>query len=98
MLVAAEEFIANDPEAAKQIMARYTKLERPVVDGIWKNFVFRPALTAQLIDTWKAEAAWARETKKISADASAPDFRAIVEERFLRDAKPDAVRLGSDRP
>jgi ABC-type nitrate/sulfonate/bicarbonate transport system substrate-binding protein len=41
-LIKAAQFIETDPEEAKQVMQRYTKLDRDVVDGIWGNFSFNP--------------------------------------------------------
>jgi ABC-type nitrate/sulfonate/bicarbonate transport system substrate-binding protein len=79
----AAEFIAKDPETSKEIMRRYTKLDRDVIDGIWANFVFKPALTPELLQVWEAQAAWARDTRKVPADTPTPDFRRIIDGRFL---------------
>jgi ABC-type nitrate/sulfonate/bicarbonate transport system substrate-binding protein len=92
-LVKSAEFIEKDPRAAKQVMQRYTKLDSDVVDGIWKNFAFRPALSQKLVDFWNAQAIWAKETAKVTPDTKIPNFRNVVEARFLRKVKPDAVKL-----
>jgi ABC-type nitrate/sulfonate/bicarbonate transport system substrate-binding protein len=92
-LVKAATFIQVNPDEAKRIMQRYTKLDRDVIDGIWRNFVFRPALGPKLIDYWNAEAAWARDTKKVTPETKIPNFRDIVDDRFLRKVKPDAVKF-----
>ena len=92
-LVKSAEFIDQDPEAAKQVMQRYTKLDRDVIDGIWKNFSFRPALVQKLLDYWNAQAIWAKETTKVTPDTKIPNFLSVVEPRFLRKVKPDAVKL-----
>jgi NitT/TauT family transport system substrate-binding protein len=92
-LAKSAEFIEKDPEAAKQVMQRYTKLDRDVVDGIWGNFAFRPALGQKLVDYWNAQAIWAKETAKVTPDTTIPDFRNVVEARFLKKVKPDAVKL-----
>jgi ABC-type nitrate/sulfonate/bicarbonate transport system substrate-binding protein len=94
-LVNAGAAIAADPESAKQTMQRYTKLDRAVVDAIWASFVFRPALTQKLLDDWAAEAAWAKDTGKIPAGSTAPDFHAILAPRFLKKANPAMVRYES---
>lgn len=92
-IVDASDMIERDPASAKQIVQRYTKLEDDVVNGIWSNFVFRPALTSQLLQFWEAEAQWARATNKITPNSPAVNFRSLIEPRFLRAIKPEAVRL-----
>jgi ABC-type nitrate/sulfonate/bicarbonate transport system substrate-binding protein len=92
-LLQAAAFIDEHPEEAKQILQRYTKLDKDVIDGIWGNFSFKPALTQKLIDYWNAEGIWAREAGKITPDTKVPDFHTLVEDRFLRKLKPDAVKF-----
>ena len=109
----AGEFIAKDPEASKEIMRRYTKLDRDVIDGIWANFVFKPALTPELLKVWEAEAAWAKETKKVPADSPTPrlpsDYRCPVSRSFdamnwrspcleWRFRRQSSSRCGRERP
>ena len=88
----ASEFTAQQPGRAKQILARYSKLEPQVIDGIWQNFVFKPGLTQQLLAAWQAQAEWAKDTKKVASDKAAPDFRTLLEPRFLREVAPEAVQ------
>lgn len=92
-LVRSENFIEKNPEEAKQIMQKYTKLDRDVIDGIWNNFSFKPALVQKLIDYWNVQAIWAKDTGKVTSDTKIPDFRSIVDDRFLKKVKPDAVTL-----
>jgi NitT/TauT family transport system substrate-binding protein len=91
-LVKAGDFIDEDPETSKQILQRYTKLERDVIDGIWGNFVFRPALTQKLLDYWNAQVVWAIETKIVTPETKVPDFRKVLEPKFLQKVRPDAVK------
>jgi len=91
--VKAATFIEKNPDEAKQILQKYTKLDPHVIDGIWQNFVFRPALVQKLIDYWNAQAIWAKDTKKVTPDTQIPNFRDIVDDRFLKKVKPDAVKL-----
>ncbi len=92
-LLKSAAFIEAEPETAKQIMQRYTKLDKDVIDGIWKNFAFRPALTQKLIDYWNAQAIWAKDTAKVTPDTRIPNFRELIEDRFLKKVKPGAVKL-----
>jgi NitT/TauT family transport system substrate-binding protein len=92
-LVKAQQFIKDNPDQAKEIVVKYTKLDRSVVDGIWNNFVFAPALTQRLLDYQNQQAAWAKEKRTVPADAAVPDFRSRVFSDSLRSVKPDAVEL-----
>lgn len=90
-LVTAGDFIESNPERAKQILEQYTKLDREIIDGIWGNFVFRPALTRRLIDNWTAQAEWAVATDKVKAGTQAPDFPNVVDGRFLDAVRSDLI-------
>lgn len=92
-LVKAEDFIKTNPSEAKDIVVKYTKQDRSVVDGIWKNFSFAPALNQRLIDYQNQEAAWAKEKGDVKADVPLPDFRKLIYADALKAVKPDAVRL-----
>jgi NitT/TauT family transport system substrate-binding protein len=89
----ASAFIEKNPEESKEIMRKYTKLDREIIDGIWQNFVFRPALVQKLITYWNDEALWAKNTGKVKPDTKIPDFRGVVEDRFLKAASPSSVKL-----
>lgn len=89
----ASGYIAKHPESTKQIVQNYTKLDQSIIDGIWKNFSFKPYLGKKLIRYWNAEAAWAKETGKVSPDTPTPNFRTMIEDRFLKKINPSAVRL-----
>jgi len=92
-LVKAEEFIKSNPSESKDIVVKYTKQDRSVVDGIWKNFSFAPALNQRLLDYQNQEAAWAKEKGDVKADVQLPDFRKLIYADALKAVKPDAVRL-----
>lgn len=77
-LIAAEDFTRASPEKAKEIVVRYTKLDAATVDGIWKSFDFRIALTPQLTEYWNREVEWAKKTGKASADTPVPDFSSLL--------------------
>lgn len=89
----ASQFIAVHPEEAKQILQQYTKLNRDVINHIWGNFSFKPALTKNLLRFWKLEAQWAKDTHKILPDTPIPHFRNMIEPSFLRRIDPDAVKV-----
>ena len=92
-LTKAERFIKDNPDQAKEIVVKYTKLDRSIVNGIWNNFVFAPALTNLLLDYQNQEAAWAKEKGTVPSGAAVPDFRQRIDAEPLRSVKPEAVEL-----
>jgi NitT/TauT family transport system substrate-binding protein len=92
-LIRAATFIDEHPEDAKEILRRHTKLERDVIDGIWSNFSFKPALNQKLVDYWNAQSIWARNAGKIKPETKVPDFRLLIDDRFLKRLKPEAVKF-----
>lgn len=92
-LVDAQEFIAANPDEAKQIVVKYTKLDRETVDAVWDNFDFQVALTPELINLWQRQAQWAIDTGKAEVGATIPDFREVIYDQPLRNISPGAVEL-----
>ena len=91
-LKSASAVMRDRPDDARAIVAAYTRLEQPVVDGIWPTFDFRLVLDRSLLELWDAEAAWARETGKVPMTAKA-NFASVIAEDALRRLDPAAVHL-----
>ena len=92
----AAKFIKENPDVSKQIMQNYTKLDRSVIDGIWNNYSFTPALGQGLLDDLNAEALWAKDTGKITPDTKIPDFSQVIVAHFLEQIAPQEVTLKSN--
>jgi ABC-type nitrate/sulfonate/bicarbonate transport system substrate-binding protein len=92
-LIKAQEFVKGNPDEAKNIVIKYTKLDRSVIEGIWKNFSFGVALNKLLLDYQNQEAVWAREKGTVPANAPAVDFRQRIYDAPLKGIKPEAVQL-----
>lgn len=92
-LVKAQQFIKDNPDQSKEIVVKYTKQDRSVVDGIWNNFVFAPALNQRLLDYQNQQAAWAKEKGDVPANATIPNFQQRIYAESLKSIKPDAVQL-----
>ena len=84
----AARFTEENPEDAKAILIEYTRLEKHIVDAIWPNFVFKPALTPQFLEYTEAQARWAVDRGTFPADTAIPDFRSIVYPDLLRAVNP----------
>ena len=92
-LVAAEKFTKDNPEEAKAIVMKYTKLDKETVDGIWSSFDFRVVLTPQLLEYLTREAQWAKDTGKVKPETATPNFRDIIFDAPLREVSSSAVEL-----
>ena len=92
-LVNAQVFIREHPEESKQVLIKYTKLDKKIVDDIWGNFVFKTALTPLFLEYTAAEAKWAIAKGTFPAGTPVPDFRAVVYPDLLRAIDPAAVTI-----
>lgn len=92
-LVAAEKFVKDNPEEAKTIVIKYTKLDKETVDGIWNSFDFRIALTPQLLEYLNREAQWAKDVGKVKPETATPNFRDIIFDAPLKKVSSSAVEL-----
>lgn len=92
-LVQAELFIKNNPEEAKTIVMKYTKLDIDTIDGIWNSFDFRISLTPQLLEYWNREAEWAKETRKVTKETVVPNFKDMIFDAPLKNISPGAVEI-----
>ena len=92
-LLAAEKFTAKNPERAKEIVIKYTKLDKSTVDGIWDNFDFKVALTPELLEFWDKQIDWLKLKNKIPQGAKIPNFREILFEAPLKEISPTSVNI-----
>lgn len=92
-LYEAQFFIQKNPEESKEILIKYTKLDRQIVDDIWNNFIFKPSLNHYFIEYTTAEAKWAIEKGSFPNSTPIPDFKSIMYPDFLREIDADAVSI-----
>lgn len=92
-LLAAEQFVEQSSDESKEIVMKYTSLDRATVDGIWPSFDFRIGLTPALAAYLQREVIWAKETGKAAADTPSPDFGSIIWPDALKRIAPGSVEL-----
>jgi NitT/TauT family transport system substrate-binding protein len=92
-LVKASEFMEKNPEAAKDIVVKYSKMDKNAVDGTWGVYVFKPALNRKLIEAMNTEVEWAIATGKVKPESARPNFNAYIYTEALDRAMPGAVSL-----
>ena len=90
-LMKAEEFIKNNPEEAKQIVAKMTKLDISILNSTWDNYSFAVRLDNSFIDLCIAQSNWAIETGKYPRSTTIPNFKQVVSYDILRKVAPTTV-------
>ncbi len=91
----AASFIDAHPEESKAILIRYTRLDKSIVDDIWGNFIFRPALNRLFLDCTTAEAEWSVRKGTFPPGTEIPDFHAILCPDLLREVDASSVVLNN---
>jgi len=89
----ADEFIAANPEKAKQIVADDWEAPLEMVAGVWDGYRRGLRLEDTLIREAESQAQWAIDTGKSPAGAEMPDYRALIYPDLLREIVLDAVNL-----
>lgn len=89
----AQFYIQNNPEKSKEILVKYTKLDRQIVDGIWDNFVFKPVINHLFLEYTTAQARWYIEKGTFPANTEIPDFKAIIYPDLLRNIDRKAILI-----
>lgn len=92
-LLSAEQFVQQFPDASKEIVMKYTNLDRMTVDGMWSSFDFRIGLTPALPASLQRVEHWAKETGKAQAHTPALDVDSIIWPDALQRILPDSVEL-----
>ena len=92
-LLKAEEFIKSNPEEAKQIIAKQTKLDIAIINETWGNYNFSVSLNKSLIELLVAESKWAIESGKYPKETPIPDFNSVVKSDLLKKISPAKVGL-----
>jgi NitT/TauT family transport system substrate-binding protein len=95
-LTDAAAYMQTHAEESKDIVRAYTQLDRKVIDGIWQNFVFRPAINDLFVTYTTAEARWAVETGKFPKGTKIPDFKAVLYPALLESVSRNSVALTSN--
>jgi ABC-type nitrate/sulfonate/bicarbonate transport system substrate-binding protein len=89
--IEAENYIASKPKESKQIVAKYTKLEPTVIDGIWNNFDFKTTLTPQLKNYLEKQFEWARLNNKLKANVIKPNYESFIYPEILKNIDANKV-------
>jgi ABC-type nitrate/sulfonate/bicarbonate transport system substrate-binding protein len=92
-MLRAEQFIQQDPEAARAILRRRLNLGQDFLDFAWPHFTYRLGLEQALIATMESEARWALREGQIQGKG-VPNYLSFVHAGPLRRVKPTAASIG----
>ncbi|ANG62974.1 hypothetical protein A8C75_11085 [Marinobacterium aestuarii] len=88
----AADFIERDPAGAKIIIQRQLQLEPAFIEWVWPDYNFRLGLGQSLLIGLDSAARWAQSSGAIEPQPL-PDFRSMLDNRFLRQITPEAQDL-----
>lgn len=91
-LIKAEQFVRLNPEAAQNIMAAKTRVEKRLIQQVWGDYQFRVGLDQILLITLDDEARWAISNKLVD-QTQVPDFMTHIYFDGLQAVRPESIRL-----
>jgi len=86
----AEQFIAEQPQRAKDVMQARAKLDPAFVDAIFPSFDYRLSLEQSLVSTMEGVARWSVREGHVAAGRKIPRLLGLLEPGPLRLAVPSA--------
>lgn len=91
-VIMAENFVAEHPDEAQEILSVATKTDKALVREVWSAFSYRTVLNQSLIITLEDETRWAMK-HKLTDQTVMPDYRNFIHLDSLRAVKPEAVKF-----
>ena len=91
-LIKADEFIEENSNEAREIVAGKIKMDRAELNELWKLYNFRVTLDQSLLVTLEAEARWAIKNKLTDA-TEVPNYLDYIYYDALEEVKPEAVGI-----
>ena len=90
-LIDAEEYIRNNSEEAKIIIAERLNADLTIINRIWENFTFEISLEQSILVNLEDEAVWA--IKLLKSNKEIPNYLDFIDIKPLSDVKPYGVNI-----
>jgi len=90
-LVEAENYIKNNPQESKGIIAKRLNADPELINKIWDIFTFEISLEQSIMVNLEDEAIWAEKIS--SSRLEIPDYYKFIDIRPLTNVKPHGVNL-----
>lgn len=89
--IKAENFVANNPDEAQNIVSTATKTDKNLVREVWNSFSYQLVLDHRLVITLEDETRWAMKNQ-LTDKTVMPAYRNFIHLDSLRAVKPEAVK------
>jgi len=96
-LLRAEEFVAQNPDAAIEFLSTAISVPEPALRAAWDEYKLTVRLDQALVDLLNEEGAWIVATQEAFAGITPPDFETVIDSAILQSVAPNRVSL-STRP
>jgi len=91
-LIKAHEFIEENPDEAREIIAGKIGMDEATLNELWELYDFRVTLEQSLLITLEAEARWAIKNKLTDA-TEVPNCLDYIYMDALEEVKPEAITI-----
>ena len=91
-LIKAEEFVAENSDAAQSIMSAHTQIDKRLINKVWNSFNYRVVQGQTLLLTLEDETRWAMKNK-LTDQTVMPNYLDYLHLDSLREIKPEAVKM-----
>ena len=88
----AINYIASQPDDAKEVVMQELGLSTEFIDWVWPDYIFKLELNQSLLLNLKSQTTWITETQQIPNN-SAPDIAQFVDSRAILQVNPSAVNI-----
>ena len=91
-LIKAETFVRQQPEAARQRVAEFIKVDKVLLDDMWDLFTFRVVLDQALLMDLEDQTRWAIK-QHLTGNRNMPNYLDFIYIDGLKSVKPEAVSI-----
>ena len=81
-LAETQQFIADHPQQAKNIISKYLNIPNAELEWAWNDYIFRLSLNNSLLSMLHTQARWAVASGAVSSQMM-PDFRILLDDSAL---------------
>lgn len=91
-LIRAEDFVSDNPDEAKKVIADFRQMDRALINEMWGGNTFGVTLNQSLVLALEDESRWAIK-RGLTGKGSIPNYFDHIYFDGLRSIKPDAVKV-----
>jgi len=91
-LIQAEDFVAQHPQEAQDIMAAAIKVDKELVREVWDAFNYQVRLEQNLLITLEDETRWAMKNK-LTDKTAMPNYKDYIHVESLMAVRREAIKL-----